>query len=238
MKLDILAIGAHPDDIEISCCGTLLHHIDLGHKVGILDLTAGELGTRGDAETRLKEAAEASSMLGAVVRANLEMADGFFEHDKEHILRIIEMIRLFQPDLVLANSQSDRHPDHGRASKLISDACYYSGLRKIETEWDDELQQPWRPTAVYHYIQDYNLKPDFVFDISPYMDRKLEIIQAYKSQFYDPNSTEPKTPISSKEFLEFLRGKNCTYGRAAGFHYAEAFNVNRDIGITNLFDLK
>lgn len=238
MKLDILAIGAHPDDIEISCCGTLLHHIDLGHKVGILDLTAGELGTRGDAETRLKEAAEASSMLGAIVRANLEMADGFFEHDKENILRIVEMIRLFQPDLVLANSHTDRHPDHGRASKLIADACYYSGLRKIETEWDDELQQPWRPKAVYHYIQDYNLKPDFVFDISPYMDRKLEIIQAYKSQFYDPNSTEPKTPISSKEFLEFLRSKNCTYGRPAGFHYAEAFNVNRDIGVTNLFDLK
>jgi bacillithiol biosynthesis deacetylase BshB1 len=238
MKLDILAIGAHPDDIEISCCGTLLHHIKLGHKVGILDLTAGELGTRGDAETRLKEAATASSMLGALVRANLEMADGFFEHDKEHILRIVEMIRLFQPDLVLANSQSDRHPDHGRAAKLVADACYYSGLRKIKTEWDDQEQEAWRPKAVYHYIQDYNLKPDFVFDISPYMDRKIEIIQAYKSQFYDPNSKEPQTPISSKEFLEFLRGKNCTYGRAAGFHYAEAFNVNRDIGVTNLFDLK
>ncbi len=238
MKLDILAIGAHPDDIEISCCGTLLHHVALGHQIGILDLTAGELGTRGDAETRLKEAAKASSMLGAVVRANLEMADGFFEHDREHILRIVEMIRLFQPDIVLANSQSDRHPDHGRAAKLVADACYYSGLRKIQTEWEEQPQAAWRPKAVYHYIQDYNLKPDFVFDISPYMDRKIEIIQAYKSQFYNPNSQEPQTPISSKEFLEFLRAKNCTYGRAAGFHYAEAFNVNRDIGVSNLFDLK
>ena len=238
MKLDILAIGAHPDDIEISCCGTLLHHIGLGHKVGILDLTAGELGTRGDAETRLEEAATASGMLGAVVRANLEMADGFFIHDKEHILQIVEMIRFFQPDIILANSHSDRHPDHGRASKLIADACFYAGLRKIETEWDDQAQNPWRPKAVYHYIQDYNLEPDFVFDISPYMDRKIEIIQAYKSQFFNPDSKEPQTPISSKEFLEFIRAKNCTYGRPAGFHYAEAFNVNRSIGVNNLFELK
>jgi len=238
MKLDLLAIGAHPDDIEISCCGTLLHHIALGHKIGILDLTAGELGTRGDAETRLKEATVASSMIGALVRGNLQMADGFFEHNKENMLEIIKMIRLFRPELVLASSQSDRHPDHDRAAKLIADACYYSGLRKIETEWDDLPQEAWRPKAVYHYIQDYNLKPDFLFDISPYMERKLEILMAYKSQFFDPSAPEPATPISSKEFLEFLRAKNCTYGREAGFHYAEAFNVNRNIGVTNLFDLK
>ena len=237
MKLDILAFGVHPDDIEISCCGTLLHHIALGKKVGIIDLSAGELGTRGNAETRLKEAAVASGMLGAVLRGNLHMADGFFVHDKENMLEIVKMIRLFQPEIVLANSLEDRHPDHGRAAKLVAEACYYSGLMKIETLWEDKAQTAWRPKAVYHYIQDYNLRPDFVFDISPYMDRKLEIIQAYKSQFYDPNSKEPATPISSAEFLEFLRAKNCTYGREAGFHYAEAFNVNRNIGVRNLFDL-
>jgi bacillithiol biosynthesis deacetylase BshB1 len=238
MKLDILAIGAHPDDIEISCCGTLLHHISLGHKIGILDLTAGELGTRGDGETRLKEAATASSMIGALVRGNLQLPDGFFEHNKENMFEIVKMIRFFKPEIVLANSINDRHPDHGRAAKLIADACFYSGLRKAETEWEGNLQEAWRPKAVYHYIQDYNLEPDFVFNISKYMDKKLEILMAYKSQFYDPNSTEPATPISSKEFLEFLKAKNCTYGRASGFHYAEAFNVNRNIGVTDLFDLK
>ena len=237
MKLDILAIGVHPDDIEISCCGTLLHHISLGHKVGLLDLSAGELGTRGDAATRLKEATNASNMIGAKVRGNLEMPDGFFEHSKENIIEIIRMIRFFKPEIVLANALTDRHPDHGRAAKLVADACYYSGLVKIESEWDNAKQEAWRPKAVYHYIQDYNLTPDFVFDISKFMDRKLEILMAYKSQFYNPESDEPATPISSKEFLEFIRAKNCTYGRASGFHYAEAFNANRTIGLRNLFDL-
>jgi bacillithiol biosynthesis deacetylase BshB1 len=237
MKLDILAIGVHPDDIEISCCGTLLHHISLGHKVGLLDLTAGELGTRGDAETRLKEATNASNMIGAKVRGNLGMQDGFFEYSKENVIEIIRMIRFFKPEIILANAISDRHPDHGRAAKLVADACYYSGLIKIESEWDNTQQEAWRPKAVYHYIQDYNLTPDFVFDISKFMDRKLEILTAYKSQFYNPESKEPATPISSKEFLEFLRAKNCSYGRASGFHYAEAFNVNRPIGLRNLFDI-
>lgn len=238
MKLDILAFGAHPDDVELSCCGTLLHHVSIGKKVGIVDLTAGELGTRGDAETRIKEAALASSMMGSVLRGNLQMADGFFIHDKDNLLEIIKIIRLFQPEIVLANAMQDRHPDHGRAAKLVAEACYYSGLRKIETEWEDTVQNAWRPKVVYHYIQDYNLKPDFVFDISSFMNRKLEIIQAYKSQFFDPNSHEPTTPISSAEFLEFVRAKNCTLGREAGFHYAEAFNVNRTIGVTNLFELR
>lgn len=238
MKIDILAIGAHPDDIEISCCGTLLHHIALGHKVGILDLTAGELGTRGDGETRLKEAAVASSLLGATLRGNLRLPDAFFEHSKENMLEIIKIIRLFKPEIVLANALSDRHPDHARSAKLTADACYYSGLAKIESEWEEKTQEAWRPKVVYHYIQDYNLVPDFVFDISTFMDKKLEILMAYKSQFYNPNSQEPATPISSKEFMEFIKSKNCTYGRAAGFHYAEAYNVTRYIGVNNLFDLK
>lgn len=237
MELDILAIGVHPDDVEISCCGTLLHHVHLGHKVGIIDLTCGELGTRGTPELRLEEANVASGMIGAVVRGNLEMADGFFEHNKENMLKIIEMIRLFQPRLVLANSVSDRHPDHGRAAKLVADACFYAGLRKIETEWDGEEQKAWRPNTVYHYIQDYNLEPNFVVDISAYMDQKIEIIKAYKSQFYDPNSKEPSTPISGKDFLEFIRSKNRTYGRASGFRYAEGFTVNRMMGVTSLFNL-
>ncbi|MFN9110114.1 MAG: bacillithiol biosynthesis deacetylase BshB1 [Bacteroidota bacterium] len=237
MKLDILAIGAHPDDIEISCCGTILHHISLGHKVVLLDLTSGELGTRGDAETRLREAGTAAKMIGAEIRENLMMADGFFEQSKENMLELIKKIRQYKPEIVLANSLSDRHPDHGRAAKLIADACFYSGLVKVETESEGKLQEAWRPKTVYHYIQDYNLEPDFVFDISNYIERKFEILMAYKSQFYNPNSNEPETPISSREFIEFLKSKSCTYGRAAGFHYAEAFNVGRYIGVNNLFDL-
>lgn len=238
MKVDILAIGVHPDDIELSCCGTLLHHIALGKTVGLLDLTCGELGTRGSAEIRLQEAEVASQMIGAVVRGNLEMEDGFFEYTKENMLKIVEIIRLMRPEIVLANAVSDRHPDHGRAAKLTADACFYAGLRRIETEWEEEAQEAWRPKAVYHYIQDHNLTPDFVVDISPYIDQKIEIIQAYKSQFYDPKSKEPKTPISGKEFLNFIKGKNATYGRPAGFEYGEGFTVARTLGVNNLFDLK
>ena len=238
MKLDILAISVHPDDVEISCSGTLLHHIDLGHKVGILDLTRGELGTRGSAELRSEEAEAASKLMNLQVRHQLQMEDGFFEYNKHNLLEIIKILRLYQPEIVLANSITDRHPDHGRAAKLVSDACFYSGLIKIESELDGITQSVWRPKAVYHYIQDYNLKPDFIFDISNYMDKKLEVILAYKSQFYNPESKEPETAISSKEFLEYLRAKNCTLGREAGFHYAEGFTVNRNIGVNNLFHLK
>ena len=237
MKIDILAIGVHPDDIELSCCGTLLHHINEGKTVGLLDLTCGELGTRGTPEIRLEEAEAASQMIGALVRGNLEMADGFFEYTKENMLKIVEIIRLMRPEIVLANAISDRHPDHGRAAKLTADACFYSGLRRIETEWEGEAQEAWRPKALYHYIQDHNLTPDFVVDITPYMDKKIEIVMAYKSQFYDPNSKEPETPISGKQFLEFIRSKNATYGRTSGFAYAEGFTVARTIGVRNLFDL-
>jgi len=238
MKVDILAIGVHPDDIELSCCGTLLHHIKKGKTVGLLDLTCGELGSRGSAEIRLKEAEVASKMIGAVVRGNLEMEDGFFEHNQENLLKIIEIIRLMRPEIVLTNAISDRHPDHGRAAKLTADACFYSGLVRIETEWEDQAQEAWRPKAVYHYIQDHSLKPDFVVDISDYIEQKMEIIQAYKSQFYDPKSKEPETPISGKGFLENVRAKAAIYGRPAGFKYAEGYTVARTVGVTNLFDLK
>lgn len=237
MKLDILAIGVHPDDVELSCAGTLLHHIQMGKKVGILDLTAGELGTRGSAEIRMKEAEAASRMMGAAVRVNLGMADGFFEYDKENLLEIIEIIRLFQPDIILTNTISDRHPDHGRAAKLTADACFYSGLIKIETQWEDEVQAPWRPKAVYHYVQDYYLEPDFVVDITPYVEKKIEIIQCYKTQFYDPDSKENNTPISTKSFMELVTGKAQLLGRPAGFEYAEAFTKTRTVGVKNLFDL-
>lgn len=237
MQLDILAISVHPDDVELACCGTVLRHVALGQKVGILDLTCGELGTRGSAELRLQEAAAASKMMGTLVRGNLKFADGFFEYNKANLLDIIEILRLFRPKIVLANSLQDRHPDHGRAAKLVADACFYSGLVKIETSWEGQPQTPWRPQAVYHYIQDYNLEPDFVVDISEYMDKKMEVILAYKSQFFDPNSTEPKTPISGKDFLEFIRAKARTYGRTAGFEYAEGFNVNRTLGVKNLMDI-
>ena len=237
MEVDILALGAHPDDVEISCCGTLLHHVYLGYKIGIIDLTSGELGTRGHAALRLEEANAASSKIGAVVRGNLEMADAFFEYKQTNVLKVIEMLRLFRPRIVLASAISDRHPDHGRAAKLVADACFYAGLPKIKTVWNEQAQTAWRPNVVYHYIQDYNLAPDFVMDISSYIDRKIEIIKTYQSQFYNPHSTEPNTPISGKDFLEFVRSKNRTYGRAAGFEYAEGFRVNRTIGVNNLFQL-
>lgn len=243
MKVSILAVGVHPDDVELGCSGTLLRQIALGHRVGLLDLSRGELGSRGSAELRDQEAARAAELMGAQFRKNLGMADGFFTHSRENLLSIIQVIRSCQPNLVLANALSDRHPDHGRAAKLVADACFYSGLSKIETF--DEYGQPqkaWRPKAVYHYIQDHNLVPDFVIDITPYIDRKMELVLAFGSQFYNPAapdaSKEPETPISGKQFFEFLRAKAATYGRPAGFDYAEGFQVARTPGLTDLFDLK
>lgn len=239
MKVDILAIAAHPDDIELSCCGTLLRHLDMGKTVGLLDLTQGELGTRGSAELRAQEAEAARIMMGATFRKNVAMPDGFFTHSRENIEKIIRVIRACQPEIVLANAPHDRHPDHGRAGKLISDACFFSGLAKIETTDDDgNPQERWRPTAVYHYIQDYNLEADFVVDITPYMERKIQLIQAFKSQFYDPDSNELATPLTGADFFDTVRGKAKTYGRPAGFEYAEGFIVGRTPGVQNLFDLK
>ncbi len=237
MKIDILAIGIHPDDVELSCSGTIAKHIALGKKVGILDLTQGELGTRGNAELRTKEANEAAIILGVSFRTQLNLKDCFFENNEENQKKIIEIIRKHQPEIILCNAISDRHPDHGRASKLVSDSSFYSGLIKIETHTDNKIQQAWRPKAVYHYIQDQYIHPDFVIDISDFIDIKHKAIMAYSSQFYNPSSNEPETPISSKHFIESVNSKMSILGRDIGVKFAEGFTVNRYPGINSLFDL-
>jgi len=237
MKIDILAFGAHPDDVELGCGGTLAKEIALGKKVGIIDLTRGELGTRGSAEIRDREAANAAAILGIAIRENLNMRDGFFTNDEAHQLEIIRMIRKYQPDIVLCNAIDDRHIDHGKGSKLVSDACFLSGLMKIETENDGKIQQQWRPKAVYHYIQWKNIIPDFVVDITGYNDRRVEAIMAYSSQFYNPDATEPETPIATKNFLESLNYRAQDLGRLIGTDYAEGFTVERYLGVNRLGDL-
>ncbi len=237
MKIDILAIGIHPDDVELSCSGTIAKHIALGKKVGILDLTRGELGTRGNAELRTKEANEAAIILGVSFRTQLNLKDCFFENNEENQKKIIEIIRKHQPEIILCNAISDRHPDHGRASKLVSDSSFYSGLIKIETHSDNKIQKAWRPKAVYHYIQDQYIHPDFVIDISDFIDIKHKAIMAYSSQFYNPSSNEPETPISSKHFIETINSKMSILGRDIGVKFAEGFTVNRYPGINSLFDL-
>ncbi|MEL6925029.1 MAG: bacillithiol biosynthesis deacetylase BshB1 [Bacteroidota bacterium] len=237
MKLDILAIGVHPDDVELSCSGTLLAHIAQGKKVGLLDLTRGELGTRGSAELRTQEAMNSAKLMKAAFRHQLKMADGFFGHTRENLLQIAAIVRQYQPEIVLANALEDRHPDHARAAKLTSDACFLAGLAKVETTLDGQAQERWRPKVVYHYIQDYTLHPEVIVDISPYMEHKMDLIMCFSSQFYDPNSEEPESPISSKDFLDSVRAKNQVWGRMIGCSYAEGFNVSRPIGVTNLFNL-
>ncbi|MBP7534439.1 MAG: bacillithiol biosynthesis deacetylase BshB1 [Chitinophagales bacterium] len=237
MKLNILAFGAHPDDVELSCAGTLMSHLAQGKTVGIVDLTRGELGTRGTPELRDQEAAAAAQIMGIEVRENLGFADGFFTNDALHQIAIIRLLRRYQPDIVLANAIDDRHPDHGKAARLVADACFLSGLAKIQTLDKGKTQKPWRPKALYHYIQDRHLIPDFVVDISPFLDKKIEAILAYKSQFYDPNSTEAATYISSPDFLERVRTRHIDFGMPMSFKYAEGFTISRYIGITNLFDL-
>lgn len=238
MKLDILAIGAHPDDVELGCGGTIAKEIANGKTVGIIDLTRGELGTRGTAQTRKEEAAEAAKILGVSVRENLGFADGFFVNDKTHQLEVIKMIRKYQPDIVLCNAIDDRHIDHGKGSKLVSDACFLSGLIKIETEIGGESQKQWRPRQVFHYIQWKTITPDFVVDISGFIDTKMESVLAYKTQFYDPDSKAPVTPISSKNFTDSVVYRAQDLGRLAGVAYAEGFNVERFPVIGSLFDLK
>ncbi|MEM6378706.1 MAG: bacillithiol biosynthesis deacetylase BshB1 [Bacteroidota bacterium] len=240
MKVNILAIGVHPDDVELACSGTLLKHIAMGKKVGLLDLTQGELGTRGSGPLRLVEAGESAKLMGAAWRQNLGMADGFFQYSEENILKIIPVIRAAQPEIILANSLSDRHPDHGRAAKLVADACFYSGLVKIETfDQRGGKQDRWRPKALYHYIQDRISKPDFVVDITDHMDKKFELILAFKSQFFieDQVDTELSTPISGADFQAYLRAVARVHGRPAGMEYAEAFQVSRTLGVQSLFDL-
>jgi N-acetylglucosamine malate deacetylase 1 len=238
MKLDILAVGVHPDDVELSCSGSLLRHIDLGYKIGLLDLTKGELGTRGNAALRTEEAMAAATLMGALVREQLDLEDGFFTQNEAHLRKIIHIIRKYCPEIVFANALEDRHPDHSRAAKLVSDACFLSGLVKIETFDDNNTPQaPWRPKALYHYIQDRALKPDFAIDITVHVEKKFELIMAYKSQFFDPLSIEPKTPISGQDFLDSIKGKDSVYGRYIGVQYAEGFNVSKTIGVNNIFDL-
>lgn len=238
MKLDILAFGAHPDDVELGCSGTIAKEISLGKKVGIIDLTRGELGTRGTVEIRNTEATKASEILGVSVRENLDMRDGFFVNDENHQLKVIKMIRKYQPEIVLCNAIQDRHIDHEKGSKLVSDACFLSGLMQIKTEINGEAQRPWRPKVVYHYIQWQIIEPDFVVDISDFMNQKMEAVQAYSSQFYDPNSKEPVTPIASKNFLESIHYRAKDLGRLVGVEYAEGFTVERYVTVNSLGDLK
>lgn len=240
MKIDILAVGIHPDDVELSASGTLLRQADQGYSFGLLDLSRGELGSRGSAELRTEEARAAAQILGATFREQLDLPDGFFAHSPENMLKIIRVIRQHQPRIVLCNAPDDRHPDHGRAAKLVADACFYAGLIKIETtDSEGNVQAPWRPTSVFHYIQDKQLVPDVVVDITPYFEKKMQAILAFGSQFYDPNSPEdgPRTPISGKDFLDFMEAKARVFGRSAQVQYAEGFILTRTPAVRDLFDL-
>lgn len=238
MKLDILAFGAHPDDVELGCGATVAKEISLGKKVGIVDLTRGELGTRGSAEIRDTEAAKAAEILGVAVRENLRFRDGFFVNDETHQLEIIKMIRKYRPEIVLCNAIDDRHIDHGKGSKLVSYACFLSGLRRIETKIDGGIvQEAWRPKLVYHYIQWKNIEPDFVVDVTGFMDKKIDAVMAYSSQFYDPNSNEPVSPIATKNFTESIEYRAKDLGRLIFSDYAEGFTVERYVAVNSLGNL-
>jgi len=237
MKLDILAFGAHPDDVEMSCGATLAKEISKGKKAGIIDLTRGELGTRGSAELRDEEAAAAAKILGISARENLDLGDGFFSNDKASQMELIKMIRKYRPEIVFCNAIRDRHIDHGKGSALASDACFLSGLRKIETSLDGELQEAWRPKQVLHYIQWEEITPDVVVDISGFMDIKMEAIRAYKSQFYDPNSKEPITHTATKNMLESLQYRHQNLGRLIGTDFGEGFTTEGLVAIDSVFDL-
>lgn len=238
MKVDVLAIAAHPDDTEMSCGGTILSLIAQGKTVAAVDLTQGELGTRGTPEIRLQEAAEASKILKLSARENMGFRDGFFCNDEEHQMALIPIIRHFRPDIVLTNTIDDRHPDHGRAANLVHDACFYAGLRRIETTGHDgQPQEAWRPRYVYHFIQDRSLKPDFVVDISDYWEGKLESIRAFRSQFFDPNNNEPESYISSRDFWDFLEARAREFGHQIGVKFGEGYISQRMLGVKNIFEL-
>ena len=235
MKLDLIAFGVHPDDVELSCAGVLLVEKNNGKKTGIIDLTQGELGTRGDAATRLNEAAVAAKILGVEIRDNLGMADGFFQNDEAHQRKIIESLRNYQPEIILCNAIADRHPDHGRSAKLVEDAAFLSGLGKIETTRDGLKQAAWRPKYVLHYIQDRFLQPNFVVDITSVFEQKLEAIKAYGSQFFSNNAEGPQTYISTPDFLDSVVYRHKWFGKMIGVKYAEGFISNKMIGV-NSFD--
>ena len=234
MKLDILAFGVHPDDVELGCSGTVMNAIAEGKKVGIVDLTQGELGTRGTIQTRYEEAAIAAKIMGVEIRENLKMSDGFFRNDKKHIRQVIHVIRKYQPEIILCNAPEDRHPDHGRSSKLIEEASFLCGLRKIETKEDGKMQLPWRPTYVFHYIQDRFLQPSFVVDITENFDRKMESILAYKTQFNSPSTDEPQTYISTPQFIETVKARALMLGKRIGVQYAEGFISEKVLGVRTL----
>ena len=234
VKLDVLAIGVHPDDVELGCSGTILVALSEGKKVGIVDLTRGELGTRGSAEIRKTEAANAAKVLGVHVRENLGLADGFFLNDEVHQRKVIMMIRKYQPEIILCNAPEDRHPDHGRSSKLVSDAAFLSGLRKIETELDGVNQKAWRPKYVFHYLQDRFLQPHFVVDVSNHMDKKIESILSYTTQFYNPDLDEPQTYISSPDFMESVKARAMMLGKRIGVKYAEGYVSEKMIGVKSM----
>jgi bacillithiol biosynthesis deacetylase BshB1 len=238
MKLDILVLAAHPDDAELGCGGTVAKHVARGYKVGIIDFTRGELGTRGTPESRAAEAAEAASIQGVSIRENLGLPDGFFQNDPHHQMSVIRAIRKYQPDIILANAVSDRHIDHGKGASLAYDASFLSGLVKIETKGDDGvLQSPWRPKAVYHYIQSNFIEPDFIVDITGFWDVKVRAIKAFKSQFFDPASQEPETYISKPGFLKMVESRAIEFGHAIGTEYGEGFTVRRFMGVDTLQDL-
>ena len=237
-KLDILVIAAHPDDAELACSGTIASQVAKGYKVGIVDLTQGEMGTRGTPEIRMQEATAAAKVLGLSARENLGFKDIYFKDDEYHQLELIKVIRKYRPEIVLANAVSDRHPDHGKGSSLATHACFMSGLRRIETTVEGILQEAWRPKFVYHYIQNDYIEPDFIVDITPFWDIKIASIMAFKSQFFDPASQEPASFISSPEFLPFIESRSRELGHRIMTKYGEGFTVERFIGVKDLFDLK
>lgn len=237
MKLDILAFGVHPDDIELCCSGTLMVEMKRGKKAGIIDLTRGEMGTRGTAETRKVEAEKAAEIMGIHVRENLGMRDCFFENDESHRLQVIQKIRQYRPDVVFCNAVEDRHPDHGRAANLVKESCFLSGLIKIKTSFEGKEQEAWRPKLVMHYIQDRYLQPDFVVDITGMYERKMKSVMAYSTQFYNPDLNEPETYISTPAFMESIESRNKTFGRMIGVGYAEGFMMDQMPGVRSVFDL-
>jgi len=233
MKADILAFGVHPDDVELGCSGTIISSIAQGKKVAVVDLTQGELGTRGTAETRKTEAANAAKIMGVHARENLEMPDGFFQNDETNVRKVVTAIRKYQPEIVLCNAPEDRHPDHGRSSKLVSDAAFLSGLRKIETEFEGKQQEQWRPHYVFHYIQDRYLKPDFLFDISDTYEQKIKAVLCYTTQFNTTDASEPQTYISNPDFLEVIKARALMFGKRIGVRYAEGYLTTKMIGVKN-----
>ncbi len=239
IKLDILVLPVHPDDAELGCAGVILKHVAMGKKVGIADITRGELGTRGTAEIRANEAAAAAEILGLTIRENIGLPDGFFQNIPEHQLKVIEVIRKYQPDIIITNAYHDRHPDHGRASALVEESSFLAGLRRIETTFEGKQQGPWRPNLLLHFIQDRYIEPDIVIDVTDYWDKKIASIMAYGSQFHNPEwKGEPQTYISSPDFIRIIEGRAMEFGKSINAKYAEGFTSRKILGVDNLFSLR